>query len=51
MSESSRLQRNKIFAKGLERTMTYAVRIGADIFKFLINFIKEMITTAFGGGK
>jgi hypothetical protein len=48
MTEQKNLQRNKLFAKGLERTATYAVRIGADIFKALYNFIREMISSAIG---
>lgn len=48
MSEQRRLQRNKIFAQGIERTTTVIVRVGVDIFKALINFIKEMISTAIG---
>jgi len=45
------LQRNKIFAQGLEHTTTIVVRVLVDIFKALLNFIKEMITSAVGGGK
>ncbi len=48
MSEQSRLQRNKIFAKGLEKTATYGVMIGADILKFFIAFIKEILTALTG---
>jgi hypothetical protein len=48
MSEQQKLQRNKLFAKGLERTATYAVRIGADIFKALLGFIKEMFSSLIG---
>lgn len=48
MSESSRLQRNKIFAQGLETTMTYVVRIGAYTFKFVIDFIREIFASLVG---
>jgi len=50
MSESSRLQRNRIFAKGFEATATYAVRIGAYVFKFIIDFIREIVTSLTGRG-
>ncbi|MBT4124584.1 MAG: hypothetical protein HN981_05350 [Candidatus Pacebacteria bacterium] len=48
MSESQRLQRNKLFAKGLKKTATYAVMITADILKAILGFIKMMISTAIG---
>ena len=48
MSEQQNLQRNKLFAKGLEKTMTYAVRIGADIFKAILGFIREMFSSLIG---
>lgn len=51
MSESQHLQRNKLFAKGLKKTATYAVMFSADILKAVFGFIKMMITTAIKGGR
>ena len=48
MSEQQNLQRNKLFAKGLEKTATYAVRIGADIFKALLGFLREIVSSLIG---
>lgn len=51
LSESQKLQRNKIIASGLERAATYAVSIGAEIFRVTVNFLRELITSATGMGK
>lgn len=41
-------QGNKIFAKSAERAATKAVLIGADIFKALLNFLKQMLFAFLG---
>ena len=51
LSESQKLNRNRIFASGLERAATYAVSIGAEIFRVTVNLIRELIKTAAGMGK
>ncbi len=41
-------QKNKIFARTAEQAATKAVMIGADIFKAILNFLKEMLMSFLG---
>lgn len=38
------LQRNRVTGQVLERVATRAVLIGVDIFKFLLDFLKTLIS-------
>ncbi|MFH2118305.1 MAG: hypothetical protein ABII10_01050 [Candidatus Paceibacterota bacterium] len=42
------LQRNKLTAQATEKVLTQIVRLGADAFRALIKFIKEMFDQVIG---
>ena len=41
-------QKNKIYAKAAEKAATKAVMIGADIFKAVLGFLKDMLFSFLG---
>jgi len=47
-SSDFQTQRNKFLSRAGETVATKSIRLGADIFKAFLNFLKEMFYTVIG---
>jgi hypothetical protein len=48
MSNDFQTQSNKVFAKAAERAATKGIMIGADIFRAVFNFLKDLLFSFLG---